>query len=55
MLAAEAGEGRANELVTYFVGQVVGRLDAVRPAAEVVEEIVGECAAILVSARPESA
>jgi NAD(P)H-dependent flavin oxidoreductase YrpB (nitropropane dioxygenase family) len=45
--AAEAGEGRANELLTYFVGQVVGRLDAVRPAAEVFEEIVGECGAIL--------
>jgi NAD(P)H-dependent flavin oxidoreductase YrpB (nitropropane dioxygenase family) len=45
--AAESGEGRANELLTYFVGQVVGRLDAVRPAAEVVDEIVGDCAAIL--------
>jgi NAD(P)H-dependent flavin oxidoreductase YrpB (nitropropane dioxygenase family) len=45
--AAESGEGRANELLTYFVGQVVGRLDAVRPAAVVVDEIVGDCAAIL--------
>jgi NAD(P)H-dependent flavin oxidoreductase YrpB (nitropropane dioxygenase family) len=45
--AAEAGEGRAEELLTYFVGQVVGRLDAVRPAADVVEEMVGDCAAIL--------
>lgn len=45
--AAESGEGRAKELLTYFVGQVVGRLDAVRPAAEVVEEIVSDCAAIL--------
>jgi hypothetical protein len=45
--AAEAGDGRAEELLTYFVGQVVGRLDAVRSAAEVVEEIVGDCAAIL--------
>lgn len=42
--AAESGEGRANELLTYFVGRVVGRLDAVRPAAEVV---VSDCAAIL--------
>jgi NAD(P)H-dependent flavin oxidoreductase YrpB (nitropropane dioxygenase family) len=45
--AAEAGDGRADELLTYFVGQVVGRLDAVRPAAEVVEEIVRDCEAIL--------
>jgi len=45
--AAEAGDGRAHELLTYFVGQVVGRLDAVRPAADVVEEMVGDCAAIL--------
>jgi hypothetical protein len=45
--AAEAGEGRADELLTYFVGQVVGRLDAVRPAGDVVEEMVGDCAAIL--------
>lgn len=45
--AAEAGQGRASELVNYFVGQVVGRLDAVRPAAEVVDELVGECDRIL--------
>jgi NAD(P)H-dependent flavin oxidoreductase YrpB (nitropropane dioxygenase family) len=45
--AAEAGDGRAQELLTYFVGQVVGRLDAVRPAADVVEEMVDDCAAIL--------
>jgi NAD(P)H-dependent flavin oxidoreductase YrpB (nitropropane dioxygenase family) len=45
--AADAGEGRAQELLTYFVGQVVGRLDAVRPAGEVAEEIVRDCAAIL--------
>jgi NAD(P)H-dependent flavin oxidoreductase YrpB (nitropropane dioxygenase family) len=50
--AAEAGEGRADELLTYFVGQVVGRLDAVRPAAAVFEEIVGECGAILGFDRP---
>jgi NAD(P)H-dependent flavin oxidoreductase YrpB (nitropropane dioxygenase family) len=45
--AAEAGEGRAEELLTYFVGQVVGRLHAARPAAEVVAEMVGDCAALL--------
>jgi NAD(P)H-dependent flavin oxidoreductase YrpB (nitropropane dioxygenase family) len=45
--AAEAGQGRAEELVNYFVGQVVGRLDAVRPAADVVAEMVHDCEAIL--------
>jgi len=45
--AAEAGQGRAHELANYFVGQVVGRLDAVRPARVVVEEIVGDCRRIL--------
>lgn len=44
---AEADAGRSRELATYFVGQVVGRLNEVRPAAEVVEEIVSECAAVL--------
>ncbi len=58
--AAEAGQGRAEELVNYFVGQVVGRLDAVRPAAEVVAELVRDCDAILGAlpqalARPPSA
>jgi len=44
---AAAGAGGSRELATYFVGQVVGRLDRVRPAAAVVEEIVGECAALI--------
>jgi NAD(P)H-dependent flavin oxidoreductase YrpB (nitropropane dioxygenase family) len=44
---AEADAGRSRELATYFVGQVVGRLNQVRPAAEVVEEMVTECAALL--------
>jgi len=44
---AEADAGRSRELATYFVGQVVGRLDRVRPAGEVVEEMVTECAALL--------
>ena len=39
------------ELVNYFVGQVVGRLDAVRPAAEVFDAIVAECDRTLDSVR----
>jgi NAD(P)H-dependent flavin oxidoreductase YrpB (nitropropane dioxygenase family) len=45
--AAEAGQGRARELASYFVGQAVGRMNSVRPAKEVVEEIVTECDRIL--------
>lgn len=45
--AAARGEGRARDLVTYFVGQVVGRLGEVRPAEDVFAELVGECAEIL--------
>lgn len=44
---SEAGDGRGRELAAYFVGQVVGRLDAVRPTSEVVREMVGECATLL--------
>ncbi|HEY2054118.1 MAG TPA: nitronate monooxygenase, partial [Solirubrobacterales bacterium] len=44
---AEADAGRSRELATYFVGQVVGRLDSVRPAAAVFDEIVTDCAALL--------
>lgn len=44
---AAAGAGRSRELATYFVGQVVGRLSDVRPAAEVVAEIVAECAELI--------
>ena len=44
---AEAGAGRSRELATYFVGQVVGRLDEIRPAGEVAREIVAECAALI--------
>lgn len=32
----------ANELATYFVGQVIGSIDTVRPADRVVLEIVEE-------------
>jgi NAD(P)H-dependent flavin oxidoreductase YrpB (nitropropane dioxygenase family) len=45
--AAESGDPGANELLTYFVGQVVGRLQAVRPAAAVMDEIVRDCQAVL--------
>ena len=42
--AAERGEPGAVELANYFVGQVVGQLDRVRPAREVVYEMVSEFA-----------
>ena len=45
--AAEQGVGRADELVGYFVGQAVGRLRSIRPAAEVFAEIVADCEATL--------
>jgi NAD(P)H-dependent flavin oxidoreductase YrpB (nitropropane dioxygenase family) len=40
-MAAHAGTG-ANDLVTYFVGQVVGSMTSVRPARRVVEEMIDE-------------
>ncbi|MEQ4716168.1 nitronate monooxygenase family protein [Nonomuraea sp. B19D2] len=40
--AAEKGEAGALELVNYFVGQVVGQLDQVRPAREVVYDMISE-------------
>ncbi|MDR1999684.1 MAG: hypothetical protein LBQ06_07070, partial [Frankiaceae bacterium] len=36
-----AGSG-AQELANYFVGQVVGRLNSIKPARQVVEEMVSE-------------
>ncbi|WP_049563593.1 NAD(P)H-dependent flavin oxidoreductase [Nonomuraea sp. SBT364] len=42
--AAERGEPGAVELATYFVGQVVGQLDRVQPAREVVYGMVYEFA-----------
>ncbi|MGI5270904.1 nitronate monooxygenase [Nonomuraea sp. CA-218870] len=42
--AAERGEPGALELAGYFVGQVVGQLDQVKPAREVVYEMVYEFA-----------
>jgi len=40
--AAAAGSPGAVQLVNYFVGQVVGSLDAVRPARQVLHEMVEE-------------
>jgi NAD(P)H-dependent flavin oxidoreductase YrpB (nitropropane dioxygenase family) len=40
--AAAAPEAKARELATYFVGQVVGSLDRVRPARSVVLEMIEE-------------
>ena len=38
-------------MVGYFVGQAVGRLAQIRPAAEVVAEIVGDCETTLEGVR----
>jgi hypothetical protein len=43
--AAKEGSG-ANKLANYFVGQVVGRLDRVRPARQVVLDMVTEYAEV---------
>ena len=40
--AAAAGSPGAVQLVNYFVGQVVGSLDAVRPARQVLLEMIEE-------------
>ncbi|HYT39994.1 MAG TPA: nitronate monooxygenase family protein [Acidimicrobiia bacterium] len=40
--AAAAGSPGATQLVNYFVGQVVGSLDAVRPARQVLHEMIEE-------------
>jgi NAD(P)H-dependent flavin oxidoreductase YrpB (nitropropane dioxygenase family) len=40
--AAAAPEAKARELATYFVGQVVGSLDRVRPARSVVLDMIEE-------------
>ena len=49
--AAEAGQGRAEEVVGYFVGQAVGRLRHGRSVAEVFEEMITECDATLARVR----
>lgn len=40
--AAAAGHPGASQLINYFVGQVVGSLDTVRPARQVVYDMVAE-------------
>jgi NAD(P)H-dependent flavin oxidoreductase YrpB (nitropropane dioxygenase family) len=42
--AAEAGHAGAEQLVGYFVGQVVGQLNQVKPARQVVYEMMAEFA-----------
>jgi NAD(P)H-dependent flavin oxidoreductase YrpB (nitropropane dioxygenase family) len=49
--AAEEGQGRADELVGYFVGQAVGRMKSIRPVAEVFDQIITECDATLTKIR----
>ena len=41
--AAEAGHEGALRLESFFVGQVVGSFDAVRPAAEITRQIIADC------------
>ncbi|MDH2428528.1 nitronate monooxygenase family protein [Sphaerisporangium sp. TRM90804] len=43
--AAESGEPGARELANYFVGQVVGQMNQVKPARRVVHEMMEEFAA----------
>jgi NAD(P)H-dependent flavin oxidoreductase YrpB (nitropropane dioxygenase family) len=40
--AASAGQPGAVQLDNYFIGQVVGSLDAVRPARQVLHEMIAE-------------
>jgi NAD(P)H-dependent flavin oxidoreductase YrpB (nitropropane dioxygenase family) len=42
--AAGAGNEKARELTTYFVGQGVGLIDHIRPAAQVVQDFKAEFA-----------
>lgn len=41
--AADEGSAGARELESFFVGQVVGRLDRLRPTTEVVADLVAGC------------
>jgi NAD(P)H-dependent flavin oxidoreductase YrpB (nitropropane dioxygenase family) len=43
--AAESGSPGAGELATYFVGQVVGQMNQIRPARRVVHDMIEEFAA----------
>ena len=40
--AADAGNPKAREMVTYFVGQGVGLIDSVRSAGQVVQDFKAE-------------
>ncbi|MFD1505003.1 nitronate monooxygenase [Georgenia yuyongxinii] len=42
-VAAQAGDERARDLESFFVGQVVGTFAGLRPAGEIVHDIVSEC------------
>jgi hypothetical protein len=44
--AARGGEG-GRQLINYYVGQSVGMLDEVKPAAEVLRALNEECQAVL--------
>jgi NAD(P)H-dependent flavin oxidoreductase YrpB (nitropropane dioxygenase family) len=41
--AAQAGHQGALALESFFIGQVVGSFDAIRPAAEITRQMVAEC------------
>jgi len=45
--AAERGNAKARELVTYFVGQGVGLVDSIKSSRTVVQEFMGEFAEAL--------
>jgi hypothetical protein len=46
--AAEAGDERAIEPQSYYIGQAVGSLARVRPGAEITSDLVEACRARLV-------
>ena len=41
--AAQAGHEGALRLESFFVGQVVGSFQRVRPAAEITRQIIADC------------
>ena len=41
--AADAGHAGALRLESFFIGQVVGSFDAIRPAAEITRQIIADC------------
>ena len=42
-MAAQAGHEGALRLESFFVGQVVGSFQQIRPTAEITRQIVAEC------------